>query len=181
MNGMSFRRVAIKAVCVSVVLLAVFNNISKSTGEPSSVVSTEAESHPFTEFAADTSTFSSEDIGRQSPGENSSTSNSISKHSSWDIPTRSMFLVDGHPTNSTRLLLDFVVAGFAKCGTTTLGTWFSKHPEINIQKNEQYHYVGGIKRMVVSLFQSLPKSADLDPLHEIKKGFRSPHFIQTKK
>lgn len=168
----------IKVSFVVVSILIGILNLSRIVDDPSLLASTESNWEPRNEAITDVRT----DATNLDSQKDAETSEPQKPPKIWPTLPRSMFLVDSRPTNNTRLLLDFVVAGFPKCGTTTgtLGTWFSSHPEIKVQKNEQYHYMGGIKPMVLSLLQNLPKESQIDPL-KMKKGFRSPHFIQTEK
>jgi hypothetical protein len=91
-------------------------------------------------------------------------------------PPLGTFLHNKSPTAETRFLLDFVVAGFPKCGTTTLGEWLSQHPEIKMQGGEQNHFARSIGASVRSLYNNLPDEG-VDQMR-VKKGFRCPHHIQ---
>lgn len=173
---MRFRKcAAAKASVVVVLLILGITNVSKSIWAPGLSSSPMEWDSPTAKIPYERSSEPKQQLDTFS--KNVGTFNST-HDATWPVPIRKMFMADGVPTNNTRLLLDFVIAGFAKCGTTALGSWFGSHPEIKIQKGEQYHYTGDIKKMVLSLFFNLPKSGPISP-YEMKKGFRSPHFIQT--
>ncbi len=91
----------------------------------------------------------------------------------------STYLVDNAPTTEARFLLDFVIAGFPQCGTTTLGTWLGNHPEIQVQPGENHQHGFPVDQMVRSLFRNL-KEHHKDPF-QVKKGFSSPHYIQSER
>jgi hypothetical protein len=86
------------------------------------------------------------------------------------------FLQNETTTPEAKFLLDFVVAGFPKCGTTTLGEWLSEHPEIKMQIGEQYHFSMSIQKSVRKLHNFLPENRT-DRMR-LKRGFRCPHHIQ---
>lgn len=86
-------------------------------------------------------------------------------------------MVDNISMEESRVLLDFLVAGFAKCGTTSLGVWLRSHPGIQTQRGEmQYH-----KYTLLEMVQSLASSSDEanKGLSVVKNGFRDPHYIQS--
>lgn len=90
----------------------------------------------------------------------------------------STYMVDNVPTDQARFLLDFIVAGFPMCGTTMLGAWLGNHPEVQLQRGEKSHHGFPVDKMVRSLFLNMKQQKKKDPF-AIKKGFRSPHYIQS--
>ena len=81
------------------------------------------------------------------------------------------------PTKYIRHLLDYAIVGFAKCGTTSLGEWFYRHPEIGIGVGENYNFRGGLLRMSEILYKSIPMNGTLDK--PFINGYRCPHDVQT--
>mmetsp|Transcript_13995 Transcript_13995/g.26197 ORF Transcript_13995/g.26197 Transcript_13995/m.26197 type:complete len:402 (+) Transcript_13995:257-1462(+) len=97
------------------------------------------------------------------------------------------FLLKGvrqKPKPQSRFLLDFVVAGFAKCGTSSLNTLLASHPSIQETGNEEDHYflrednITIIHRLYEDLF--LP-TRNRTNRSKILKGFKCPHHIQSEK
>jgi hypothetical protein len=85
------------------------------------------------------------------------------------------------PTPQAKFLLDYVVAGFPKAGTTTLGSWLKSHPSIKSTKREEYYiWDKDMNSTVRSLYNDLflPWQQDENPI-QMLKGFRCPHQIHT--
>lgn len=73
-------------------------------------------------------------------------------------------------------LLDFVIAGFAKTGTTTLAkTYFNKHPEISIPLSEIHFLTKHEPAKIVHVLHSLK------PGISTKRGYKAPRDIADAK
>ena len=80
------------------------------------------------------------------------------------------------PTQHAQQLLDFAIVGFAKCGTTTLGTWLMKHPQVTGPGGELYDFRRGPDRMIKNLVKYYTyEHHDVD---RIRIGYRCPHDMQ---
>jgi hypothetical protein len=77
---------------------------------------------------------------------------------------------DGKSTPEARFLLDYVVAGFAKCGTTTLGEWLAMHPQVKSQHGEVYHVGMKPGNSIKKLHKLLPKNGTNNQIMVLKKG-----------
>ena len=78
-------------------------------------------------------------------------------------------------------LLDFVIAGFAKTGTTTLTkSYFNKHPEISIPLSEIHFLTNHEPVKMVHLLHSLQKPAS-STTTTTKRGYKSPRDIADPK
>ena len=117
------------------------------------------------------------------------------------FPIRTIFMKNYIPLPPTKFLLDYVVAGFAKCGTTTLGHWLGNHPEVRSPTGEIYYYGLKTSRMMMEIFSlkknsaKVPMSPSLNssavlgqqpqpqkhPIDIKKVGFRCPHHVQSPK
>jgi len=73
------------------------------------------------------------------------------------------------------LSLDFYIAGFAKCGTTTLVRTFEKHPETSI-KGENCSFASPKKSGGSGITEELMK---LDPSPAVKRGIKCPSSIKN--
>jgi hypothetical protein len=91
-----------------------------------------------------------------------------------------------HLYNSNKLyasnvcqLVDFAVAGFAKCGTTSIGLWLASHPNIASPKVELNGVHKAIKSCSVlyKTAQSVQKR-NRGSLENVLIGYRNPHNIQ---
>lgn len=88
-------------------------------------------------------------------------------------------------TPQARFLVDYVVAGFPKCGTTALGTLLSNHPLIKDTANEEHYIQKDTNATIHDLYSSLflPHNKEKTNLTtttttELVRGFRCPHHIQ---
>lgn len=78
-------------------------------------------------------------------------------------------------TGDVQFLLDFVIAGFGKAGTTTMMEWLARHPGVAIFSREVYHLVQQRPdRLVRALYQDLP--ADNDYSHYLR-GYKNPFEV----
>jgi hypothetical protein len=93
------------------------------------------------------------------------------------VPIRKVFIRNYEPTPRTKFLLDYVVAGFAKCGTTALGEWLGNQHDIKSFPGEKYYMGTKTSRMIMELYD-LRKISKVQP---VKIGFRCPHYIQSGK
>jgi hypothetical protein len=85
------------------------------------------------------------------------------------------------PTPQARFLLDYVVAGFPKCGTTTIGQWLSSHPLIKDTAEEEYYvWTKDLNYTTNKLYESLlvPWGKE-EKITEVVRGFRCPHQVHT--
>ena len=90
---------------------------------------------------------------------------------STERPPRSMFVEDTQVKPEAQFLIDFAVVGFAKAGTTTLGTWLHNHPQIKMSPNENFGFRSGPLAMTNSMYRNLPENFDHSWL---RKGYRCP-------
>jgi len=87
-------------------------------------------------------------------------------------PPLSSLVQGDNVTGNVEFLLDFVIAGFAKTGTTTLTKrFFDKHPEIAIPPTEVHLLTEHRPADMVRLLHSLK------PGKNVKRGYKAPRDI----
>jgi hypothetical protein len=92
------------------------------------------------------------------------------KWNSTERPPREMFVDNNQVKPEAQFLIDFAIVGFAKAGTTTLGSWLHQHPQIKTNPHENFNFRNGPIAMTNSMYRNLPDS--FDPW--LKKGYRCP-------
>ncbi|KAG7355028.1 sulfotransferase family protein [Nitzschia inconspicua] len=102
---------------------------------------------------------------------------------SGTVPTIDTFWIKEQrkPTPKVRFLVDYVVAGFPKCGTTALGHWLSSHPLIKDTAEEEHHILMKDMNYTTNrLYESLllPWGTD-ENMTAVVRGFRCPHQLHT--
>jgi hypothetical protein len=56
-------------------------------------------------------------------------------------PVWESLVQNGTVVGDVQFLVDFVIAGFSKCGTSSLSTWLDSHPQILIPQEERYDLI----------------------------------------
>jgi hypothetical protein len=86
-------------------------------------------------------------------------------------PRLSELISNGTVIGDPQFLLDFVVAGFGKCGTSTMMHWLADHPEVQSFRDEIWELMrSNPAGLIDMLYNSLP------PGH-YKRGYKSPGEI----
>jgi Sulfotransferase domain len=82
------------------------------------------------------------------------------------------------PTPQARFLVDYVLAGFPKCGTTAVGHLLSSHPLIKDTGQEEHYILQDMGEAMNGLYSTLltPWSDD-ENITSVVRGFRCPHQI----
>mmetsp|Transcript_26589 Transcript_26589/g.61213 ORF Transcript_26589/g.61213 Transcript_26589/m.61213 type:complete len:300 (-) Transcript_26589:909-1808(-) len=96
--------------------------------------------------------------------------------------TRAQQLSQENKFDPTKLcrLFDFALAGFAKCGTTSLRHWLRTHPEVTMPKNEMpYFYKNPISVAKEILKYNNSKKVSTGKTVN-RYGYGNPHEIQWK-
>lgn len=87
-------------------------------------------------------------------------------------PLESLVSSENGEFGNVQFLFDFAIAGFAKCGTSSVMKWLMNHPEVRMQGNEMEWFLDDPNRAIKTQYDVLVKEG------KGVTGYKSPHHIQ---
>jgi hypothetical protein len=91
-------------------------------------------------------------------------------------PAWDSLVTNGAITGDIQFLVDFVIAGFSKCGTSSLSAWLSDHPQIQIPLEERYDLINrDPKKLALRMYRMYHKQATLEEGYI--QGYKQPKDV----